>query len=266
MNVLKCEFIKLRKSTAFKITWLVTICFSVLFGFMILYAGTYSSMECKGFLIMINAFSNNWLFIIIGAIIGGLFICNDFENHTFQESITCGNSHLSVIASKTFIYTLSTLAIYVPYPIVSSTIVAVKYGWGFETAGVSGLDFIAKMTLFFTSIFFSCMPIITLFVLICFLVQKAGTSIAINMPVMIVGMVVFPMLQQFVFPESEIYAKIYGYSFLGLSNMIFGYLNKDSLLVDVTMQNYLPIIIAGAIWSILFFALAAVTFKKRDLK
>ena len=262
MNVLKCEFIKLKKSTAFKVTWLVTLCFSVLYGFMVVRSGD----EYNGLLLVINSLSDSSLYIIIGAVIAGLFICNDFENRTFQESITCGNSHLSVILSKSFVYTLSMLAACVPYSIVSGAIVAAKYGWGLDMAGASGFDFFARMSLLLVSIFFSYLPVIMLFVLICFLVQKTGSSLAINMPIMMIGTIVFQMLQQYVFPESEIYAKLYGYSFLGLCKMPFGYLSEEALLVDVTMQNYLPIIIAGAVWSILFFTTAAIIFKKRDLK
>ncbi len=265
MNVLKCEFIKWKKSLSFKVTWFVVLCFSVLYGFMV----AYSDDSYKGLDLMIISFSDSMLYIIIGAVIAGLFICNDFENRTFQESITCGNSHLSVIASKAFVYTLSAVAAYVHYPIISSIVVAAKYGWGFETAGASGVDFAVRMTLLMVSIFFSYLPMMMLFVMVCFFVQKTGISFAINMPVMMIGMVVFQMIQQYLLPQSEIYAKVYGYSFVGLFNMPFAYLGssaESNLLVDVTLNNYLPIIGAGIAWAALFFAIAAITFKKRDLK
>lgn len=265
MNVLKCEFIKWKKLLSFKVTWFVVLCFSVLYGFMV----AYSDDSYKGLDLMIISFSDSMLYIIIGAVIAGLFICNDFENRTFQESITCGNSHLSVIASKAFVYTLSMLVACVSYPIVASVIVAARYGWGFDTAGVSGIDFLAKMALLMLSVFFSYLPVMMLFVMVCFLVQKTGISFAINMPVMMIGMVVFQMIQQYLLPQSEIYAKVYGYSFVGLFNMPFAYLGssaESNLLVDVTLNNYLPIIGAGIAWAALFFAIAAITFKKRDLK
>lgn len=265
MNILKCEFIKLKKSMAFKVTWFVVLCFSVLYGFMVSSSGD----EYNGLSLMMNAFSDNMLYIIVGSVIAGLFICNDFENRTFQESITCGNSHLSVIAGKAFVYTLSMLAVCLPYPVVSGAIVAARHGWGFDTAGVSGVDFAARMALLMVSIFVSYLPMMMLFVMVCFLVQKTGISFAINMPVMMIGIVVLQMIGQYVFPQSEMYAKIYGYSFMGIFNMPFSYLGvsaENNLLANVTMQNYLPIIGAGIAWSVLFFAIAAITFKKRDLK
>ncbi|MGN0474522.1 MAG: ABC transporter permease [Acutalibacteraceae bacterium] len=262
MNVLKCEFIKLKKSIAFKVTWLITLCFSVLYGFMVSSSGD----EYNGLSLLLNAFSDNMLYIIIGSVIAGLFICNDFENRTFQESITCGNSHLSVIASKAFVYTLSMALACIPYPVISGAIVAAKYGWGFETVGVSGVDFAARMALLLVSIFFAYLPIMMFFVMVCFLVHKTGISFAINMPAMMIGTIVLQMIQKYLFPQSEIYAKIYGYSFPGLPTMPFVYLNEEALLVDVTLNNYLPIIIAGTVWSVLLFTTAAVTFKKRDLK
>lgn len=262
MNILKCEFIKLKKSVAFKVTWLVMACFAVLYGFMVASSGD----EYNGLLLLMNSFSDSLLYIIVGSIIAGLFICNDFENRTFQESITCGNSHLSVIASKAFVYTLSAVAAYIHYPIISSIIVAAKYGWGFETAGASGVDFVVRMALLLVSIFFSYLPMMMLFVMVCFFVQKTGISFAINMPMMMIGIIVMQMIQKYLFPESELYAKIYGYSFMGLFDMPFAYLNEESLLANVTVQNYLPIIGAGIAWAALFFTIAAVTFKKRDLK
>lgn len=265
MNVLKCEFVKLRKSLAFKICLLIMILGSILMGQMVLSQNlSDQDFHYTGIIIGLNTFSDCAMVVIFGAIMAGMFICTDFENRTIQESIVCGNSYLNIILCKTFVYILSLIIIYLPYPIISGFMISRKYGWGIDVLGVSGVEAAGKLILVLISIFFAYMPVIVFFVLISFLVQKTGVSLAINISVMILGTNVLKMLLS----RSELLNQIYEYSFFGLYNKPFSYLNlyQNDVLANVNLQNYLPIIICGTVWTFLIFTVAVIIFKKRDLK
>lgn len=267
MNVLRCELIKLRKSTAFKVCFVIMVLSGIIMSYVTIQSiniipEMYQGYDGLG--ILLNCFSDVALLALFGAVFAGLFICNDFENRTIQESIASGNSYFSVILHKTWIYVLGAVAIFIPYPILFSILTAQNLGWGFENAGAVGADFVGRITLIFITFFFANLPMLVFFVLVAFLVQKTGLSMAINIPVMIIGSRVISSLLS----SSELLQKIYNYSFLGICNKPFEYLHifEPNTLADVTLQNFLPIIFVSIAWSIALFALTVFIFKKRDLK
>lgn len=267
MNVLKCEFIKLKKSTSFKVCFIIMILLGIIMSYTTIQSiniipEMYQNYDGLG--ILLNCFSDVAMLALFGAVFAGLFICNDFQNRTIQESIASGNSHFSVVLHKTWIYVLCTVIIFIPYPILFSILTAQNLGWGFENAGVVGADFVGRITLTIITFFFADIPMLVFFVLISFSVQKTGLSIAINVPVMIIGSRVISSLLS----SSELLQKIYNYSFLGICNKPFEYLHifEPNTLADATLQNFLPIILVSIAWSIALFALTVFIFKKRDLK
>lgn len=268
MNVLKCEFVKLKKSMSVKLTLLTVAAFSVLYGFLVSQPGVNDEDYFNGISVLLGSFSDNMLYIIIGSIVAGLFICNDFENRTIQESIVCGNSHLNVVAGKAVVFTLSQIVICGIYPLIAGVITGIRSGWDWNTAGVYGAELIGRTVLTLITIFFAYFPVIMFFLLVSFLVQKAGISFAINIPVMMILYQVLSLLRTELVGKSDVLLKVYDYSFFGLMDMPFRYLNAfdNNVLVNMTVQNCLPIIAAGTAWAALFFAITVVTFKKRDLK
>lgn len=269
MNVLKCEFIKLGKSLAFKVTLAVVCMGSMIYGLTVANAEVnYNSPYFDGLNLLIAFLEDNMFYVIVDSIIAALFICNDFENRTIQESITCGNSHLSIVAAKVFVYTVSIMAVSLPYSLISAAFVAAKSGWGLETCGASGDEQIGKMLLAGLTIFFSYLPMIMFFVFTSFLVRKIGVSFAINIPVMLVASNLISSFMHSFANDFKLLKTIYDYSLLGINYKPFEYMNifNENVLANVNIQNYLPIIIAGIVWSALMFAATVVVFKNRDLK
>lgn len=271
MNVLKCEFIKLAKNTPFKITLAIVWIVSAVFGFFMtqnisLYADYYECFD--GFNGMLNSFADSALYVIIGAVMAALFICADFENRTIQESITCGNSHMNIVAGKAFVYTLSLVVICLPYPLLFGGMMAVRTGWGVSNCGVAGAALVGKLALFLVTVFFSYLPMILFFVFVSFLVRKVGVSFAVNIPVMLVGNRVLAMYMQSFDGKSNLITKLYDYSLFGLCDKIFSYMNLygKNVMLGVTWQHCLPIIAAGIVWSVVLLIGTVYCFKKRDLK
>ena len=271
MNVLKCEFIKLAKNTSFKITLAIVWIVSAAFGFAVTqnisdYADYYECFD--GLNGMLNDFADSAMYAVIGAVMAALFICADFENRTIQESITCGNSHLNIVAGKILVYTLSLVVICLPYPLIFGGMIAARTGWGVANCGAAGAALVGKLMLFFVTVFFSYLPMILFFVFVSFLVRKVGVSFAVNIPVMLVGNRVLAMYMRSFDGESNLITKLYDYSLFGLCDKIFTYMNVygKNVMIGVTWQHCFPIIAAGIAWAVVLLIGTVAVFQKIDLK
>jgi len=143
INLLRAELFKLRKSTAFKVCFLLS-CASAM-------ALTYFSHA-----IAIGSFSNSISgsasglseFVIIsllGSLLTGIMVCSDFETKTIHDAIACGKGRSSVVLSKVLVYVLIITLLFVPYELT------VYYNVTEET-NIENIDTTSNAMLLFASI------------------------------------------------------------------------------------------------------------------
>jgi ABC-2 type transport system permease protein len=65
---------------------------------------------------------------LLGSLMAGYFICNDFESKTIHDAVACGNGRISVVVSKAFVFVLIVILLLLPYAAAS----LIGFGTGAE--------------------------------------------------------------------------------------------------------------------------------------
>jgi ABC-2 type transport system permease protein len=243
-NMLSCEWMKLKKSVALKVLFLLMVIAGVslsLFGMTI---------KMTGWNAMIESLSDCSLIAIIGSIMAGLFICSDFENRTIQECIMCGNSHFSILASKTIVYIISMFVICLPFTLITTVALSYKNGFGVELT----TDLLLKLVEMIITVSFAYGSLLMLCILVSFLAQKTGVSIAINVIAVGFGGSIIYMISSLLGPIG----KIISYSPFGLYSL--------ALQPKATGIDYLTIVLISCLWIALLLIITGRLFYKKELK
>lgn len=173
LNLIKCEFLKLKKSIAFKVV-LAIIC---VYGTMM----TITNIIQVTPITPINGISaflfalaeQSSIVVIIGAVMAGIFICADFENRTIQSTIACGHSRMTLLISKAIAYFVAMALIMVPYPVIMSICISIHSGFGTPLSFGILLNMLASML----SIILINTVALSVCVFIAFTIRKSGAVI-----------------------------------------------------------------------------------------
>ena len=104
-NLIRCEMIKLSKSLPIKIMFLLMAALSFVSSISSFnYVGSEHAEELEIALTGFDAFFSSLrdmpTITVIGILIVGILICNDFENRTIQTEIAAGHSRTAIMFSK----------------------------------------------------------------------------------------------------------------------------------------------------------------------
>jgi len=117
LNLIQAEFFKLKKSTAFKVCFLLTfISATALVVISNFIAEGRLSISISG-----NASGLTEICIIslLGSLMAGILVSSDFDTKTIHSSIASGNGRRAVVISKMIIYVTVIALLILPYVIVT---------------------------------------------------------------------------------------------------------------------------------------------------
>ena len=107
INLIRADLFKMRKSNSIKILFLLC-CISAFIMYEVckeLSKGNLGS-DIVGFGSFVTDFQ---MISLVSVIFISIFICNDFDNKTIQDSISTGHSRASILICKTISYYISIL-------------------------------------------------------------------------------------------------------------------------------------------------------------
>jgi hypothetical protein len=113
INLVHAEFYKLYKSISFKLCFLIA-CISAAAFAVISHSIAVGSISTN---ISGSASGLSELVIIalLGSLLTGILVCNDFETKTIHDAVACGKGRRSIVISKVFIYVCIMFVLLVPY-------------------------------------------------------------------------------------------------------------------------------------------------------
>ncbi len=254
-NLVKCELLKLQKSLPLKILFLLMLGFSVVSSLSSLsYVDSQLAKQLEIALSGYDAFFSSLrdmpTIAMIGMIVVGLLICNDFENRTMQTEISAGHSRATILISKVFALAIAYFIVYLPYPLGR----AILQGIFIEFAPVVTVGMLVKMFATFTSIILVGLAVNSIVILMAFILRKSIIVIGISYVLVVLG---GSALMSF-----------------GVSNPAFGALlgkTPVGLFKTMAIANYEPFVLIQAvvISTICIVCAVAITyslFRKAELK
>ena len=112
LNLIRAEQFKLRRSTAFKVCLLATtLCAALLFGMSHAVAAGKFTLDPNA----ASGLSDIFLLSVIGPLMAGIIICNDFDSKNIHTAVACGR--VQIVCSKSIIFVLSVAVMVLPYAI-----------------------------------------------------------------------------------------------------------------------------------------------------
>lgn len=139
-KLLRAEFLKLRKSTGYKVLLLCSMGLGLFVGAMTAYVMNDFIAETgveiginnttNGFTMLKSLVNDSQTGIILISIFAAIFICGEFSDRTYGITLYSGVSRLKVLTSKVCAYLLAILPIIAVYPVSGMLIAASRYGFG----------------------------------------------------------------------------------------------------------------------------------------
>lgn len=137
-NLLKCEFMKLRKSREF--TYILSgIC---VVSLVILIQRIYQmevfikhmgeEYAIQGVHCFMNMTSKPYIVVILSTIFAVLSVCRDFHDRIVQSTVLCGYSRIKMIFSKVIVIYSAVAAFVAAYVFICPLGVGILYGFGME--------------------------------------------------------------------------------------------------------------------------------------
>lgn len=256
-NLLKIEFIKLKKSLAFKISLLICALMCLMSVAIYALMSNFSEitdevlgMSINGYTMFYTSIRDSSDVLMIVTIVTCIMIGGDFSARTLQGQIVAGYSRTQIIISR-FISSFALLFIFsLVYTLIISGGVSIFIGFGTTfTAKLFG-----EMVLsFFMSLFMSY-AIMTLYLLIIFIFKSVGTSLGVTMPVMLVGTSIIQILAS----VNEIAEKIVSFTPYG-QLMVLGDLSLDAM-------AYVKFFGVGLVYMVIMIVAVIFSFRKAELK
>lgn len=117
INVVRADILKLKKSAALKVLFLVSAAGAVL---MVLAAHWFESGTLgQGAVGNASFLADAQMVALLGTISAGLFLCGDFENKTIHDAVSSGTGRGEIILGKAVSYFLVLLLMVLPYFLVT---------------------------------------------------------------------------------------------------------------------------------------------------
>lgn len=258
LSLLRCEWYQVRKSLYFKITVIILVVASVMFGFDSTSADKISYWKAwdKMYLLyfgggVYSAMSDSAMGLLLASLFAGWMIGGSFENRVIQESISYGKKRSSVYLAKMLMYSIVVIMLCLIYWCFTALPAGLKNGLG--TADVCGnlvqIRYIIGMVFAGSVAYIS---VITICGVIAFFVRKTGAT----MGICFVGILFGGNLLASILSEDII--KIINYTPLGLY--------RHGLKLDVTWSDICRTVMISLFWIILFWTIGYLKFKKTELK
>jgi ABC-2 type transport system permease protein len=187
-NLIKCEMFKLRKSMPLKILFLLMFGLSIVTSLSSLsYVDSPLAEEMGVALNGYDAFFSSLrdlpTIAMIGIIVIGFIICNDFENRTIQTEISAGHSRAAILFSKIISLSIAYFVVYLPYPLGRAIFqgVLIKFA-SLVTAGM-----FIKMLAAFVSIILVGLALDSIIILLAFILRKSILVMGIGLLFVVLG-------------------------------------------------------------------------------
>ncbi|MDO5517840.1 MAG: ABC transporter permease [Clostridium sp.] len=257
-NLLKCEFVKLKKSKEFRYIFLGICAISLILMANKIYAMELflKKMNMQDAVSGINCFrdmvSGKMYIIVLQNIAVIAFICRDFENRFIQGEDLAGYSRFEILTSKVIICFFINAVFTFTYVFICTAGVSIIYGLGEE---FTSYLFIKMVMMYLDSVFISC-GISSAAIIISYIFKSISISISVWAAVLFSylagGTVLGDALQ-----SSEKVQHMLNNSIFELFNMIK---------MDMLAGDTLYILSMCAVRILVVFMLTYITFRKAELK
>ena len=258
LSLLRCEWYQVRKSLFLKITVIILVVASVIFGCKITDAANISNLKAWDEMYLLyfgggvySAMSDGAMALLVASLFAGWMIGGSFENRVIQESISYGKKRSSVYLAKMLMYSSVVIVLCLIYWCFTALPAGLKNGLG--TADICGnlvqIHYIIGMVVAGSVAYIS---VITICGIIAFFVRKTGAT----MGICFVGILFGGNLLASILSEDMI--KIVNYTPLGLYRHV--------LKLDVTWFDICQTVMISLFWIILFWTVGYFKFQKTELK
>lgn len=258
LNLLRGEYYQAKKSLTIKLTFVIILVASIIFGIKFSdasYSETFRANDrldllCGGGSIC-GTMGDSAMVLLLAGLFAGWMISGSFENRIIQESISYGRKRSSVYLAKMLMYCTVVTAFCLIYWCVSALPIFIKYGLG--TNEICGnlsrpsyiIGMVATGSLAYISLFVICG-------IIAFFTRKTG----VTMGICIVGILAGGNLMSAILPAKVL--KIINYTPFGLY--------KSVLKLDITWSEMGITAMISLIWIVLICVSGYLKFQKTELK
>lgn len=258
LSLLRCEWYQVRKSLSLKLILVILVTASFVFGMKFInpaylaeIKGTNEMHILYGGGSICGSMGDSAMALLLASLLSGWMIAGSFESRVIQESISYGKKRSSIYLAKMLVYSAVVTVLCLIYWFVCALPAGFKNGLGTaETCGnLSRLPYVIGM------VAAGCMAYASLFAIcgiIAFFARKTGTT----MGICFVGILLGGNLLASILSEDII--RILNYTPLGLYQHV--------LKLDVTWFDICQTIVISFIWTIFFWAVGYLKFKKTELK
>lgn len=258
LSLLRSEWYQVQKSIYLRITVVIIVAASVMFGMRLISASEVARLEEIGMTARLyggssicSAMEDGAMALLIAGLFAGWMIGGSFENRVIQESISYGKKRSAVYLAKMMMYSLVVIVLCLLYWCASAAPAGIKNGMGTEE--ICGnlcrvsymIGMVAAGSLAYISLFMICG-------VIAFCARKTGTTMGICFVGILVG---GNLLASIV---SEDIAKIIRYTPLSL----YTHVTKP----DVTWFDIGQTAGISLIWIIFLGMVGYLKFRKTELK
>ncbi|BCN28909.1 hypothetical protein [Anaeromicropila herbilytica] len=192
INLIRADLYKLSKMLIVKIS--VLLCFASAIGMAIIlrgvHTGTFDTTTSTNASLLVDIM----LVSLLGAIITGSFISDDFESKNVHSEIACGRGRFAIVISKTITYAIIIILITLPYALVA--IIGYASGTAFAPlvgipspffAVLSGATDLAPNGANIAKSILICVMIIYLYIARLSICLPIAFKVRKNIPVIVVG-------------------------------------------------------------------------------
>lgn len=258
LNLLRSEFYQARKSLSLKITFVIILVASIIFGLKFSDTSYLKEFKTNDMLYILyvggsicSTMSDSAMVLLLAGLFAGWMISGSFENRIIQESISYGKKRSSVYLAKMLMYCIVVTIFCLLYWCITALPAFIKNGLG--TKDICGnlsqpsyiIGMIAAVSLAYISLFVICG-------IIAFCTRKVG----VTMGICFVGILAGGNLIAFVLPENIL--KIINYTPFGLY--------KNVLKLNITWSEIGMTAAISLIWIVLLFVAGYIKFRKTELK
>lgn len=256
LDLIGVDIYKMMKSSFIRIVFVLS---AISAGFMLLYAQRIASgdvdIRSTG---IPSFFADSQIFTLLGCVVIGVFLCNDFDYKIIENAISSGHSRQEIVLSKmiTLIILISILSIpyilIILYSVISHPTIAVFMPTAFltilsiATNGSSMFDILLLLIL--TILIYAAQLSIGIFVM--FLVKKPVIVIAVSYVILLF---LGPVLSLSNFTKDIMTYSPYG-------------INVTQIMTNLNIYNMMMSIIICLVYIAVFTFLSILSFRKCDIK
>ncbi|MGI6104772.1 MAG: ABC transporter permease [Raoultibacter sp.] len=188
INLMKAEFLKLKKSLPFKLVVLAMLVLSIVAAFSSLsYVGSPSAEELEmvfsGYEAFFVSLRDTTTIAMLGVLLVGIVVCSDFDNRTIQAEISSGHKRISVLLSKYVVFFVALFIAVFPYPFMRAILQGLLIGLGIELS----LGVIFHMLLSCITVVFVSTALISISILFAFVLRNTIITVVASLVLIVLG-------------------------------------------------------------------------------